>query len=162
MKMFRFSPKLTRLKNKQPSLKSLTRNDLSQGILDYMDNLTPQQIRRLFHLLSRLAFGQQEQGSHIQVSSRTFRTWRWSFNVFLPSSLNPVVHPFPQDDMHIVIRKQLSSTVAKYKRIGIIGAVRIIGSMAASRSDFCHRRCSCYGFLFFVLVVFPLCPDHCL
>uniref|UniRef100_A0A3P9BVI0 FA complementation group D2 n=1 Tax=Maylandia zebra TaxID=106582 RepID=A0A3P9BVI0_9CICH len=69
-----------------------------KGILDYMDNLTPQQIRRLFHLLSKLAFG-QKQGSHIQ------------------------------DDMHIVIRKQLSSTVPKYKRIGIIGAVMIVGSM---------------------------------
>uniref|UniRef100_A0A3B5B043 FA complementation group D2 n=1 Tax=Stegastes partitus TaxID=144197 RepID=A0A3B5B043_9TELE len=73
-----------------------------KGILDYMDNLTPQQIRRLFHLLSRLAFGQQQQGSYIQ------------------------------DDMHIVIRKQLSSTVPKYKRIGIIGAVMIVGSMGAS------------------------------
>uniref|UniRef100_A0A669CVF3 FA complementation group D2 n=1 Tax=Oreochromis niloticus TaxID=8128 RepID=A0A669CVF3_ORENI len=71
-----------------------------KGILDYMDNLTPQQIRRLFHLLSRLAFG-QKQGSHIQ------------------------------DDMHIVIRKQLSSTVPKYKRIGIIGAVMIVGSMGS-------------------------------
>ncbi|KAK1901245.1 Fanconi anemia group D2 protein [Dissostichus eleginoides] len=74
-----------------------------KGILDYMDNLTPQQIRRLFHLLSTLAFGQQQQGSLIQ------------------------------DDMHIVIRKQLSSTVPKYKRIGIIGAVMIIGSMGAVR-----------------------------
>ncbi|XP_054472432.1 Fanconi anemia group D2 protein [Anoplopoma fimbria] len=74
-----------------------------KGILDYMDNLTPQQIRRLFHLLSSLAFGQQQQGSHIQ------------------------------DDMHIVIRKQLSSTVPKYKRIGIIGAVRIVGSMGTTR-----------------------------
>ncbi|XP_071351317.1 Fanconi anemia group D2 protein isoform X2 [Trachinotus anak] len=74
-----------------------------KGILDYMDNLTPQQIRRLFHLLSRLAFGQQQQGSHIQ------------------------------DDMHIVIRKQLSSTVPKYKRIGIIGAIMIVGSMGAFR-----------------------------
>lgn len=73
-----------------------------KGILDYMDNLTPQQIRRLFQLLSRLAFGQQ-QGTHIQ------------------------------DDMHIVIRKQLSSTVPKYKRIGIIGAVMVVGSMGAGR-----------------------------
>uniref|UniRef100_A0A8C7G5Q3 FA complementation group D2 n=1 Tax=Oncorhynchus kisutch TaxID=8019 RepID=A0A8C7G5Q3_ONCKI len=64
-----------------------------KGILDYMENLTPQQIRRLFHLLSGLAFGQQQQGTHIQ------------------------------DEMHIVVRKQLSSTVPKYKRIGIIGAV---------------------------------------
>ncbi|XP_068598556.1 Fanconi anemia group D2 protein [Brachionichthys hirsutus] len=74
-----------------------------KGILDYMENLTAQQIRRLFHLLSVLAFGQQQKGSHIQ------------------------------DDMHIVIRKQLSSTIPKYKRIGIIGAVMIIGSMGASR-----------------------------
>uniref|UniRef100_A0A4W6F7C9 FA complementation group D2 n=1 Tax=Lates calcarifer TaxID=8187 RepID=A0A4W6F7C9_LATCA len=74
-----------------------------KGILDYMDNLTPQQIRRLFHLLSRLAFGPQQQASHIQ------------------------------DDMHIVIRKQLSSTAPKYKRIGIIGGVMIIGSMGALR-----------------------------
>uniref|UniRef100_A0A674C052 FA complementation group D2 n=1 Tax=Salmo trutta TaxID=8032 RepID=A0A674C052_SALTR len=74
-----------------------------KGILDYMDNLTPQQIRRLFHLLSGLAFGQQQQGTHIQ------------------------------DDMHIVVRKQLSSTVPKYKRIGIIGAVMVVGSMGACR-----------------------------
>lgn len=37
--------------------------------------------------------------------------------------------------MHIVIRKQLSSTVPKYKRIGIIGAVRIVGSMGARRYE---------------------------
>lgn len=36
-----------------------------------MDNLTPQQIRRLFHLLSKLAFG-QKQGSHIQVQNHAF------------------------------------------------------------------------------------------
>uniref|UniRef100_A0A7N8YIQ7 FA complementation group D2 n=1 Tax=Mastacembelus armatus TaxID=205130 RepID=A0A7N8YIQ7_9TELE len=75
-----------------------------KGILDYMDNLTPQQIRRLFHLLSRLAFGRQQQGSHIQ------------------------------DDMHIVIRKQLSSTVPKYKRIGIIGAVMVIAKETQTES----------------------------
>ncbi|XP_076003565.1 Fanconi anemia group D2 protein [Genypterus blacodes] len=76
-----------------------------KGILDYMDNLTPQQIRRLFHLLSMLAFGPQHHSSNIQ------------------------------DDMHIVIRKQLSSTVPKYKRIGIIGAVMIVGSMGARRTN---------------------------
>lgn len=35
--------------------------------------------------------------------------------------------------MHMVIRKQLSSTISKYKRIGIIGAVTMVGSMAAKR-----------------------------
>uniref|UniRef100_A0A2R8ZUY8 FA complementation group D2 n=1 Tax=Pan paniscus TaxID=9597 RepID=A0A2R8ZUY8_PANPA len=39
------------------------------------------------------------------------------------------------DDMHLVIRKQLSSTVFKYKLIGIIGAVTMAGIMAADRSE---------------------------
>ncbi|XP_076125182.1 Fanconi anemia group D2 protein [Alosa pseudoharengus] len=76
-----------------------------KGILDYMDNLSPQQIRRLFQLLSGVAFGAEQQGAHIQ------------------------------DDMHIVIRKQLSSTVLKYKRIGIIGAVMVVGSMGTRRNN---------------------------
>ncbi|KAJ7999200.1 hypothetical protein DPEC_G00212960 [Dallia pectoralis] len=74
-----------------------------KGILDYMDNLSPQQIRRLFHLLSLLAFRPEHQSTHIQ------------------------------DDIHIVIRKQLSSTVLKYKRIGIIGAVMVVGRMGMHR-----------------------------
>ncbi|KAJ8259796.1 hypothetical protein GJAV_G00173550 [Gymnothorax javanicus] len=76
-----------------------------KGILDYMDNLTPQQIRRLFFLLSHLAFGQDQHSAHIQ------------------------------DDIHMVLRKQLSSTAPKYKRIGIIGAVMVVGSMGCSRTQ---------------------------
>uniref|UniRef100_A0A8C5WYS2 FA complementation group D2 n=1 Tax=Laticauda laticaudata TaxID=8630 RepID=A0A8C5WYS2_LATLA len=72
-----------------------------KSTLDYMDNLGPQQIRKLFHILSMLAFIQGHRNSHIQ------------------------------DDMHMVIRKQLSSTIPKYKRIGIIGAVTMVGSMQA-------------------------------
>ncbi|XP_030061304.1 Fanconi anemia group D2 protein isoform X2 [Microcaecilia unicolor] len=71
-----------------------------KGILDYMENLNPQQIRKVFCILSRLAFNKGHEGSHIQ------------------------------DDMYIVIRKQLSSSILTYKRIGIIGAVMIVGSMA--------------------------------
>ncbi|XP_067089997.1 Fanconi anemia group D2 protein [Osmerus mordax] len=74
-----------------------------KGVLDYMDNLSPQQIRRLFHLLSSLAVTQQHQATHIQ------------------------------DDMHIVLRKQLSSPVLKYKRMGIMGGVMVVGSMGAHR-----------------------------
>ncbi|XP_068108990.1 Fanconi anemia group D2 protein isoform X2 [Hyperolius riggenbachi] len=69
-----------------------------KGILDYLDNLNVQQMRKLFQILCMLAF------------------------------INDGVHI--QDEMHIVIRKQLSSTVLKYKRIGVIGAVRMLGSMA--------------------------------
>uniref|UniRef100_A0A3B5REF4 FA complementation group D2 n=1 Tax=Xiphophorus maculatus TaxID=8083 RepID=A0A3B5REF4_XIPMA len=60
-----------------------------KGILDYMDNLTPQQIRRLFHLLSRLAFGQQQQGSHIQVLIHALLHIR--AYLYLPFSTNPFV-----------------------------------------------------------------------
>jgi len=54
-----------------------------KGILDYLDNLTVIQIRKLFGMLSTLAFTNQQDGGLIQ------------------------------DDMHIVIRKQLSSNSAK-------------------------------------------------
>ncbi|XP_057411368.1 Fanconi anemia group D2 protein isoform X5 [Balaenoptera acutorostrata] len=76
-----------------------------KGILDYLGNMSPQQIRKLFYILSTLAFSKQhEASSHIQ------------------------------DDMHLVIRKQLSSTTFKYKLIGIIGAVTMAGIIAADRS----------------------------
>ncbi|XP_063661361.1 Fanconi anemia group D2 protein-like [Pan troglodytes] len=76
-----------------------------KGILDYLDNISPQQIRKLFNVLSTLAFSKQnEASSHIQ------------------------------DDMHLVIRKQLSSTIFKYKLIGIFGAVTMAGIMVADRS----------------------------
>ncbi|XP_027719829.1 Fanconi anemia group D2 protein isoform X2 [Vombatus ursinus] len=74
-----------------------------KGILDYLDNLTPSQIRKLFYVLSTLSFSKgHEDSSHIQ------------------------------DDMYLVIRKQLSSTVFKYKLIGIIGAITMVGSMTAN------------------------------
>ena len=39
----------------------------SQGILDYLDNLTVTQIRKLFSMLSTLAFTNQQDGGLIQV-----------------------------------------------------------------------------------------------
>lgn len=41
----------------------------SQGILDYLDNLTVTQIRKLFSMLSTLAFTNQQDGGLIQVIS---------------------------------------------------------------------------------------------
>ncbi|XP_027787725.1 Fanconi anemia group D2 protein [Marmota flaviventris] len=74
-----------------------------KGILDYLDNMSPQQIRKLFYILSMLAFSKHDASSHIQ------------------------------DDMHLVVRKQLSSTIFKYKLIGIIGAITMAGVMATDR-----------------------------
>ena len=45
-------------------IKSLS---FSQGILDYLDNLTVTQIRKLFSMLSTLAFANQQDGGLIQV-----------------------------------------------------------------------------------------------
>ncbi|XP_063081320.1 Fanconi anemia group D2 protein isoform X10 [Cavia porcellus] len=87
-----------------------------KGLLDYLDNMSPQQIRKLFHILSTLAFSEQhEASSHIK------------------------------DDMHLVIRKQLSSSIVKYKLIGIIGAVTMAGIMAADsqeRVDPSNEQCT--------------------
>uniref|UniRef100_A0A8B9BRV0 FA complementation group D2 n=1 Tax=Anser brachyrhynchus TaxID=132585 RepID=A0A8B9BRV0_9AVES len=68
-------------------------------ILDSTQKLNPCQIRKLFYILSTLAFSQRQEGSYIQ------------------------------DDMHMVIRKWLSSTVPNHKQMGIIGAVTMIGSL---------------------------------
>ncbi|NWZ33542.1 FACD2 protein, partial [Brachypodius atriceps] len=74
-------------------------------ILDSTQKLNPSQIRKLFYILSTLAFSQKQEGSYIQ------------------------------DDMHMVIRKWLSSTVPNHKQMGIIGAVSMIGSVALKRSE---------------------------
>lgn len=42
-----------------------------QGILDYLDNLTVIQIRKLFGMLSTLAFTNQQDGGLIQVPQAT-------------------------------------------------------------------------------------------
>ena len=40
---------------------------LFKGLLDYLDNLTVLQIRKLFSMLSTLAFANQQDGGLIQV-----------------------------------------------------------------------------------------------
>ncbi|NXR01746.1 FACD2 protein, partial [Sagittarius serpentarius] len=74
-------------------------------ILDSTQKLNPCQIRKLFYILSTLAFSQRQEGSYIQ------------------------------DDMHMVIRKWLSSTVPNHKQMAIIGAVTMIGSVALKRNE---------------------------
>ncbi|XP_021343216.1 Fanconi anemia group D2 protein-like [Mizuhopecten yessoensis] len=71
-----------------------------KGVLDYLDNLSVMQIRKLYSMLSMLAFRNPQEGGLIQ------------------------------DDLHILIRKQLSSNSPKYKRMGVIGAIMIIKSIA--------------------------------
>jgi len=68
-----------------------------KGILDFLDNLSLQQIRSLFNLFSALALGR---------ANESF----W-------------------DELHIVIRKQLSNGAEKYKRIGVIGSIAALRSL---------------------------------
>uniref|UniRef100_A0A8C9LA26 FA complementation group D2 n=1 Tax=Pavo cristatus TaxID=9049 RepID=A0A8C9LA26_PAVCR len=84
-----------------------------KSILDSMQKLNPCQIRKLFYILSMLAFSQRQEGSYIQ------------------------------DDMHMVIRKWLSSSVPNHKQMGIIGAVTMMGSVALKRavSPLCLSPC---------------------
>ena len=56
----------------------------SQGVLDYLDNLSVPQIRKLYSMLSILAFR------------------------------NPRSETLIQDEMHIIIRKQLTNSNTKY------------------------------------------------
>ncbi|XP_038054583.1 Fanconi anemia group D2 protein-like isoform X2 [Patiria miniata] len=71
-----------------------------KGVLDYLGNLSLPQIRKLFSILSVLAFRNTQECANIQ------------------------------DELHIVIRKQLSSNSPKYKRIGVIGSLMIVRNMA--------------------------------
>uniref|UniRef100_A0A8C2TGI3 FA complementation group D2 n=1 Tax=Coturnix japonica TaxID=93934 RepID=A0A8C2TGI3_COTJA len=97
-----------------------------KSILDSMQKLNPCQIRKLFYILSMLAFSQRQEGSYIQ------------------------------DDMHMVIRKWLSSSVPSHRQMGIIGAVTMMGSMALkSLSVF-----SCSSFLFPVKSLYNLDEDE--
>ncbi|XP_055999179.1 Fanconi anemia group D2 protein-like isoform X3 [Ostrea edulis] len=73
-------------------------------VLDYLDNLGVPQIRKLYSLLSTLAFRSSQGGNMIQ------------------------------DDLHIIIRKQLSNDNPKYKRMGIIGAVMVVKSIAYNQN----------------------------
>ncbi|XP_061195193.1 Fanconi anemia group D2 protein-like [Saccostrea echinata] len=73
-------------------------------VLDYLDNLSVLQIRKLYSLLSTLAFRSTQGGNMIQ------------------------------DDLHIIIRKQLSNDNPKYKRMGIIGAVMVVKSIAYNQN----------------------------
>lgn len=73
-----------------------------QGLLDYLDCLSVGQLRQLFTLLSTLAFCGASDASHVA------------------------------DDMQIVIRKQLSNSRLKYKRMGVIGAVCLVGRQCAT------------------------------
>ncbi|KAK3612016.1 hypothetical protein CHS0354_021690 [Potamilus streckersoni] len=78
---------------------------LVKGVLDYIDNLSVSQIRKLYQILSVLAFKNPQQGGLIQ------------------------------DDLYIVIRKELSDQNTKYKRMGIIGGIFVMKNIVQCVAD---------------------------
>ena len=81
---------------------------LIKGVLDYLEHLSVGQIRRLYSILSVLAFHDPETGGG-------------------GSGV--------QDEMHTLIRKQLSHMEAKYRRMGVVGAVMIIQQLGRRRES---------------------------
>ncbi|XP_076303997.1 fancd2 isoform X2 [Tachypleus tridentatus] len=73
-----------------------------KSILDFFDNLTLSQIKKVYRVLSVLAYQGGQEGRKLQ------------------------------DDTSIVIRKQLTNTNPKYQRMGVIGALMVSKSMAAA------------------------------
>ncbi|CAL1539003.1 unnamed protein product, partial [Lymnaea stagnalis] len=73
-------------------------------VLDCLDhnNLTVTQIKKVYLLLAKLAFHSSQEVSYLQ------------------------------DDLHIIICKQLTSGNPKYKRMGVVGALSIVHALAAS------------------------------
>ncbi|ORX90317.1 hypothetical protein K493DRAFT_356944 [Basidiobolus meristosporus CBS 931.73] len=76
-----------------------------KGILDYLDNLSITQIRVLFSIFSALASEGQKKGED--------------------GILN---------DLNIVIRKQLSSSIEKYRQMGVVGALAIVKKIGSKDS----------------------------
>uniref|UniRef100_A0A8C4X1H2 Fanconi anemia group D2 protein n=1 Tax=Eptatretus burgeri TaxID=7764 RepID=A0A8C4X1H2_EPTBU len=56
------------------------------------------------------------------------------------TSLTSDPHPHIQDELHIVVRKQLSSATTKYKRIGIIAALVLVKMSSSCRGT--QEECS--------------------
>ncbi|CAM1326362.1 FANCD2 (predicted) [Pycnogonum litorale] len=76
-----------------------------KGILDYVDNLSLSQIRQVYHVLCTLAFSESDNENTMQ------------------------------DELNMIIRKQLSNPVHKYKRMGVVGALMAVRALALSCND---------------------------
>ncbi|CAI9740292.1 Fanconi anemia group D2 protein-like [Octopus vulgaris] len=76
-----------------------------KGLLDYFDKLRLSQIRKLYSIISQLAFHSDHDGGHTKT------------------------------DLHIVVKKQLMSNKLKYKQNGIIGGVMLVKNLTPVSAD---------------------------
>ncbi|KAG0270710.1 Fanconi anemia group D2 protein [Actinomortierella ambigua] len=69
-----------------------------KGVLDYLDNLSPEQIRKFFLVLGLLAREDEASGSTSNLMT----------------------------DLNITLRKQISNPLEKYRKMGVMGAISIV------------------------------------
>ena len=72
------------------------------SVLDHIETMSLEEVRRVMDILSRLAFSSHTTSSGLR------------------------------DDLHIVVRKQISSGKIALKRMGVVGAVAIVKNMSPS------------------------------
>ncbi|KAJ3071955.1 Fanconi anemia group D2 protein [Podochytrium sp. JEL0797] len=86
-----------------------------KGLLDYLDQLTINQIRVLYEIFASLALNKPLDSDHEEStdSEITFES--------------PLL-----SDMRIIVRKQLGSDDPKFKQMGVVGAVSMIKRLASS------------------------------
>ncbi|KAJ3089632.1 Fanconi anemia group D2 protein [Quaeritorhiza haematococci] len=95
-----------------------------KNILDYLDNLRMDQIRVLFNVFSVLAIETAPAGSLQGESTAALTTTATESSLL--------------SELYIVIRKQLSNPLERYKRMGVVGAlamVRRLGAQATAGVD---------------------------
>lgn len=77
------------------------------SVLDYTDQMTIDEVRRVMNILARLAF-----------SSRS------------TSSASGL-----RDDLHIVVRKQIAGSTNRLKRMGVVGVVAVVKNMLSLKGQ---------------------------
>ncbi|KAF9963205.1 Fanconi anemia group D2 protein [Modicella reniformis] len=82
-----------------------------KGILDYLDNLSLEQIRLFFVVLGSLAREDETSGGNGTLLT----------------------------DLNIIVRKQLSNPMENYKKIGVMGAIAIVQTFGVREND-SHER----------------------
>lgn len=76
------------------------------SVLDHIESMTLDEVRRVMNVLSRLAFSKEATSS-------------------AASGL--------RDDLHIVVRKQISASKNAVKRMGVVGVVAVVKNMLPSK-----------------------------
>ena len=98
-----------------------------QGILDHLDDLNLNQVRILFHVFSTLAYSSVYASAEKRVGQGEIMQVLTDLDCLLDAQRSGATSF--ADEVHIVIRKQLSNANEKYKRIGVVGALAMLRTL---------------------------------